>query len=108
MSTSAEIEAVSATRTKRRALARVSPRASVAATLACGALLLTPAVSHADQPSITAEPATSCPGVEVVFARGTAEPPGAAQMKAAVVKALGTSPVYADFPDPQDGDGAHR
>ena len=106
MSTSAEIEAVSATRTKRRALARVSPLASVAATLACGALLLPPAVSHVDQPSITAEPA--CPDVEVVFARGTAEPPGAAQMKAAVVKALGTPPVYADFPDPQDGDGAHR
>jgi cutinase len=59
----------------------VSPLASVAATLACGALLLPPAVSHADQPSITAEPA--CPDVEVVFARGTAEPPGAAQMKAA-------------------------
>jgi NADPH:quinone reductase-like Zn-dependent oxidoreductase len=27
-------------------------------------------------------------------------------MKAAVVKALGTPPVYADFPDPQDCDGA--
>lgn len=27
-------------------------------------------------------------------------------MKAAVVKALGTPPVYADFPDPQDRDGA--
>ena len=26
-------------------------------------------------------------------------------MKAAVVKALGTPPVYADFPDPQDRDG---
>ena len=46
MSTSAEIEAVSPTRTKRRALARVSPRASVAATLACGALLLTPGVAR--------------------------------------------------------------
>ena len=80
MSTSAEIKARSATRTKRRALARVSPLASVAATLACGALLLTPAVSHADQPSITAEPATSCPDIEVVFARGTGEPPGAAAL----------------------------
>ena len=29
-------------------------------------------------------------------------------MKAAVVKTLGTPPVYADFPDPHDGDGAHR
>src|SRR6476620_7298442 len=28
------------------------------------------------------------------------------QMKAAVVTALGTPPVYADFPDPQDCDGA--
>ena len=26
-------------------------------------------------------------------------------MKAAVVKALGTPPVYADFPDPQERDG---
>ena len=38
---------------------------------------MTPAVSHADQPSITAEPAASCPDIEVVFARGTGEPPGA-------------------------------
>ena len=28
------------------------------------------------------------------------------KLKAAVVKALGTEPVYADFPDPQDRDGA--
>jgi hypothetical protein len=27
-------------------------------------------------------------------------------MKAAVVRILGTPPVYADFPDPQDHDGA--
>ena len=78
MSTSAEIEAVSATRTKRRALARVSPLASVAATLACGALLLPPAVSHADQPSITAEPATSCPDIQVVRTRHRRAPGAAA------------------------------
>ncbi len=28
------------------------------------------------------------------------------KMKAAVVKALGAAPVYADFPDPRDRDGA--
>lgn len=88
MSTSAEIDAVRATQTKRRALARVSPLASVAATLACGALLVTPAVSHADQLPITGEPATPCPDVQVVFARGTGEPPGAGRVGEAFADSL--------------------
>ena len=44
MSTSAEFEAVSATQTKRRAPGRLSPLISVTATLACDALVMSPAV----------------------------------------------------------------
>jgi cutinase len=88
MSTSAEIEAASVTQTKRRALGRLSSLVSVTATLACGALLMSPAVAHADQPAITGEPAAYCPDVQVVFARGTGEAPGAGRVGEAFVDSL--------------------
>ncbi len=88
MSTSARIEAVRSSRTKRRAIGRTSPLVSGAATLACAALSITPAVSHADQPALTAELAASCPDVQVVFARGTGEPPGAGRVGEAFADSL--------------------
>jgi hypothetical protein len=79
MRTLAGIEAVSALRTGR-ALPQLSLLVSVVATLGCVALSIAPAVSRADEPVITAETAASCPDVQVVFARGTGEPPGAGRV----------------------------
>lgn len=88
MRTSAEIGAISALRTKGCALVQMSLLVSVVATLGCGALLIAPAVSRADEPLINAEPAASCPDVQVVFARGTGEPPGAGRVGEAFVDSL--------------------
>ena len=84
----AEIEAVSASGKKWRALPQMSLLISVVATLGCGALLIAPAVSRADEPLISAEAAASCPDVQVVFARGTGEPPGAGRVGEAFVDSL--------------------
>ncbi len=88
MRTLDEIGPVRPSQTKWRALPQVSLLASTVATLGCGALLITPAVSRADEPPITTEPAMSCPDVQVVFARGTGEPPGAGRVGEAFVDSL--------------------
>lgn len=56
------------------------------AAIAAGALLLAPASSATAAPSATAG---GCPDVEVVFARGTTEPPGVGHFGQAFVDALG-------------------
>ena len=88
MSTSAVIDAVPMSPTTRRTVARRAQLVCGATTLACAALLLTPAVSHADQGRITGEPASSCPDIQVVFARGTGELPGAGRVGEAFADSL--------------------
>ena len=57
---------------------------AVVTTLTAGALLVVPAVSPLGLPSASA----ACPAVEVIFARGRMEPPGAGQVGNAFVSAL--------------------
>jgi cutinase len=64
MITSAGIEGPATSRTKRLRLAPLA-----AATLTCSALLVATPPSRADAPAHTSGPATSCPDVQVVFAR---------------------------------------
>ncbi len=88
MRTLAGIEDVSASRTTGRALPQLSLLVAAVATLGCVAPSIAPAVSRADEPVIAAETAASCPDVQVVFARGTGEPPGAGRVGEAFVDAL--------------------
>jgi cutinase-like protein len=88
MSSTAEIAAATASRTKTHGLSRVTPLVAVAATLAYSALLITPPTSRADETVLTAGTATSCPDVQVVFARGTGEPPGAGRVGDAAADSL--------------------
>jgi cutinase-like protein len=80
MSSTADIAAATASRTKTHGLSRVTPLVAVAGTLAYSALLIAPPTSRADETVLTAGSATSCPDVQVVFARGTGEPPGAGRV----------------------------
>ena len=88
MKTLAGIENVSALRTTGRALPQLSLLVSVVATLGGVTLSIAPAVSRADEPVIAAETAASCPDVQVVFARGTGEPPGAGRVGEAFVDSI--------------------
>jgi cutinase len=88
MSSTAEIAAATASRTNTRRLSRVTPLVAAAATLAYSALLITPPTSRADETVLTAGSATSCPDVQVVFARGTGEPPGAGRVGDAFADSL--------------------
>lgn len=88
MRTLAGIEAVSALQTTGRALPHLSLLVSVVATLGCVVLSITPAASRADEPVNASETAESCPDVQVVFARGTGEPPGAGRVGEAFVDSL--------------------
>jgi cutinase len=88
MSSTAEIAAATASRTKTHGLSRVTPLVAVAATLANSALLITPPTSRAGETVLTAGTATSCPDVQVVFARGTGEPPGAGRVGDALADSL--------------------
>lgn len=88
MRTLAGIEAVIALRTTGRALSQLSLLVSVVATLGCATMSIAPGVSRADEPVIAAETAGSCPDVQVVFARGTGEPPGVGRVGEAFVDAL--------------------
>lgn len=84
MSSTAEI----ASRTKTHGLYRVTPLVAAAATLAYSALLIASPASRADETVLTAGSATSCPDVQVVFARGTGEPPGAGRVGDAFADSL--------------------
>jgi cutinase-like protein len=88
MSSTAEIAAATASRTKTHGLSRVTPLVAVAATLANSALLITPPTSRAGETVLTAGTATSCTDVQVVFARGTGEPPGAGRVGDALADSL--------------------
>lgn len=79
MSSTAEIVAATVSRTKRLGLQRMSLLAAAVAT-AYGVLLIVPASSRADDSVLTAGSVTSCPDVQVVFARGTGEAPGAGRV----------------------------
>lgn len=59
-----------------------------AATAACATAVATPASSHADETLLTAGATTSCPVVQVVFARGTGEPAGAGRVGDAFADSL--------------------
>src|SRR5689334_13196910 len=69
-----------------------SPRkillAAAAAMTACATAIATPALSHADETVLTAGTTTSCPDVQVVFARGTGEPAGAGRVGDAFADSL--------------------
>jgi cutinase len=80
MSSTSEIAAATASRTNAFGLSRVTPLVAAAATLAYSALLIAPPTSRADETVLTAGTATSCPDVQVVFARATGEPPGAGRV----------------------------
>ena len=79
MSSTAEIVAATVSRTKHLGLQRMSLLAAAVAT-AYGVLLIVPASSRADDSVLTAGSVTSCPDVQVVFARGTGEAPGAGRV----------------------------
>ena len=94
--------------TKRLGVKRISSLMSVAATLTCGAAVIAPTVSHAD-PHISSEPGTACPDVQVVFARGTGEAPGAERVGEAftdslrqMVKGRSVALYAADYPASYD------
>lgn len=59
-------------------------RAALGLALVAGALFVTPLVTGSGTPSASA----ACPDVEVIFARGRVEPPGAGQIGNAFVQAL--------------------
>jgi cutinase len=84
MSRTAEI----ASRTKTPGLSRGTLLVAAAATLAYSALLIAPPASRADETVLTAGSSTSCPDVQVVFARGTGEPPGAGRVGDAFADSL--------------------
>jgi cutinase len=88
MSSTTEIAAVTASRTNTHGLSRVASYVAVAATLACNALLIEPPPSRADEPVLTAGSTTSCPDVQLVFARGTGEEPGAGRVGDAFADSL--------------------
>jgi cutinase len=88
MSSTGDIAPATASRTKTHGLSRVASYVAVAATLACSALLIAPPPSRADEPVLTAGSTTSCPDVQVVFARGTGEPPGAGRVGDAFADSL--------------------
>jgi cutinase len=52
------------------------PLIGIAAVLACGTLFIAPAVAQADPASTVSARSGPCPDIQVVFARGTGEPPG--------------------------------
>jgi cutinase len=87
MSSTAENAAATPSRTKFLKLSRVAPLVAVVATLAYYALLIAPA-SRADETVFTAGSSTSCPDVQVVFARGTGEQPGAGRVGDAFADSL--------------------
>ena len=80
MGSTSEIAAATASPRDTHGLSRVASYVAVAATLACSALLIAPPPSRADEPVLTAGSTTSCPDAQVVFARGTGEPPGAGRV----------------------------
>jgi cutinase len=88
MSSTTEIAAGTASRTNTFGLSRVPPLVAVATTLAYSALLIAPPTSRADETVLTAGTTTSCPDVQVVFARGTGEPPGAGRVGDAFADSL--------------------
>jgi cutinase len=88
MGSTSEIAAATASPTDTHGLSRVASYVAVAATLACSALLIAPPPSRADEPVLTAGSTTSCPDVQVVFARGTGEPPGAGRVGDAFTDSL--------------------
>ena len=88
MSSTTEIAAATASRTKAHGLSRVTPLVAVVATLAYCALLIAPPASRADETVLTAGSTTPCPDVQVVFARGTGEPPGAGRVGDAFADSL--------------------
>ncbi len=69
----------------RKSLAELS--VGIAAAL-IWAMLITPAVSFADSGSVHPARAGSCPDIQVVFARGTAEPSGPGRVGQAFVDSL--------------------
>ena len=83
-----KIAAATASGTNTFGLSRVMPLVAVVASLAYCALLIAPPASHADEAVLTAGTTTSCPDVQVVFARGTGEPPGAGRVGDAFADAL--------------------
>ena len=87
MTASADVKYASASRGKSHALRRIPPLVSIAATVACGALAA-PAVSHADPSLVASERVAGCPDVQVVFARGTGEAPGAGRVGDAFADSL--------------------
>jgi cutinase len=88
MGSTSEIAAATASPRDTHGLSRVASYVAVAATLACSALLIAPPPSRADEPVLTAGSTTSCPDVQVVFARGTGEPPGAGRVGDAFTDSL--------------------
>ncbi len=80
MSSRTEIASATTPPTTTPGLQRMSMLAAVAATAAYGALLIAPPASRGDEPVLTAGSVTSCPDVQVVFARGTGEAPGAGRV----------------------------
>ncbi len=83
MSSTTEIAAA-----KTHGLSRVTRLVAVVAMLAYSALLIAPPASRADETVLTAASATPCPDVQVVFARGTGEPPGAGRVGDAFADSL--------------------
>jgi cutinase len=88
MGSTSEIAAATASPTDTHGLSRVSSLVAVAATLAYSALLIAPPASRANERVLTAGSTTSCPDVQVVFARGTGEPPGAGRVGDAFTDSL--------------------
>jgi hypothetical protein len=88
MGSTTEIAAATASPTDTHGLSRVSSLVAVAATLAYSALLIAPPASRANERVLTAGSTTSCPDVQVVFARGTGEPPGAGRVGDAFTDSL--------------------
>ena len=77
----------------RRALGALPPvrRARtvvLGAVLAIGATLAVPIVSSVGRPKLASAHADSCPDIQVVFARGTGEPPGSGRVGEAFAESL--------------------
>jgi len=65
-----------------------TPRFTVGIVAVIGALLVAPIINSSLAPGTASASAASCPAVQVVFARGTGEPPGVGRVGDAFAEAL--------------------
>jgi cutinase len=80
MNNSGETAMVTIPREKKPGIPRKPVLIAAAAMTVYGAMVAAPPFAHADETRMTAGATTSCPEIQVVFARGTGEPAGAGRV----------------------------